>query len=218
MLTSRPQSQSNLVAEVKLFNNVKEREMYENMADMYSIIKTVEHLEKAYVRDSISAKDYTPACAKLIAHFKAAQNLVKETVPDVPKFMQEYKLDCKAAAERLLNKGFPATLEHSVPTGDAPSTARIIAETVQHFITAMDSVKLNLVSVDVVFPLLNEIVESLNKNPSLPPEFEAKSKMKNWLIILNRMKASDELNEEQVRQLMFDLESSYNAFHRSLSP
>jgi len=191
--------------------------MFENMADLYSIIKTVEHLEKAYVRDSISAKDYTPACSKLIAQFKSAQNLVKDTVPDITKFMQEYKLDCKVAVDRL-NKGFPATTEHSVPSGDAvPFAARIIAETVQHFITAMDSVKLNLVSVDAIFPLLNEIVESLNKNSSLPPDFEGKTKMKNWLIILNKMKASDELNEEQVRQLLFDLESSYNAFHRSLS-
>lgn len=44
--------------EVKLYNNTKEREMYENMADLYSIIKTVEHLEKAYIRDSISATEY----------------------------------------------------------------------------------------------------------------------------------------------------------------
>jgi ESCRT-I complex subunit VPS28 len=43
---------------VKLYNNTKEREMYENMADLYSIIKTVEHLEKAYIRDSISAAEY----------------------------------------------------------------------------------------------------------------------------------------------------------------
>jgi len=104
-----------------------------------------------------------------------------------------------------------------VPNSDTPFTARIIAETVQHFITGMDSVKLNLVSVDVLYPLVNEIVESLNKNPALPPDFEAKYKMKNWLIILNKMKASDELNEEQVRQIMFDLETSYNAFHNFLS-
>jgi len=80
--------------EVKLFNNPKEREMYDNMADLYSIIKTMEHLEKAYVRDSITAKDYAPACNKLLAQFKGAQSLVKETVPDVDKFMQDYKLDC----------------------------------------------------------------------------------------------------------------------------
>jgi hypothetical protein len=31
------------------------------------------------------------------------------------------------------------------------------------------------------------------------------------------MKASDELNEEQKRQLLFDLEQAHNAFYRALA-
>jgi ESCRT-I complex subunit VPS28 len=34
---------------------------------------------------------------------------------------------------------------------------------------------------------------------------------------MNKMQASDDLNETQVRQMLFDLESSYNAFHKSLA-
>ena len=37
------------------------------------------------------------------------------------------------------------------------------------------------------------------------------------LITLNRMKASEDLDQDQVRQLLFDLEGSYSAFYRSLS-
>lgn len=33
---------------------------------------------------------------------------------------------------------------------------------------------------DAIHPLLNDVMESLNKNPSLPPDFEGKTKMKNW--------------------------------------
>jgi len=200
--------------EVKLYNNTKERELYENMADLYSIIKTVEHLEKAYIRDSISAADYTPACSKLIAQYKTAQHLIKDTT-DIQKFIADYRLDCKSAVDRL-NKGYPATLEHPVTSSDPVPATKNVAETVQHFITAMDSLKLNLVSVDAIHPLLNDVMESLNKNPSLPADFEGKVKLKNWLTILNKMKASDELNEEQVRQLLFDLESSYNAFYKNI--
>jgi ESCRT-I complex subunit VPS28 len=36
------------------------------------------------------------------------------------------------------------------------------------------------------------------------------------LSLMASMKASDELNDEQVRQLLFDLETSYTAFHNSL--
>ena len=37
------------------------------------------------------------------------------------------------------------------------------------------------------------------------------------LIELNAMKASDEITEEQSRQMLFDIEHAYNEFFRSLS-
>lgn len=37
------------------------------------------------------------------------------------------------------------------------------------------------------------------------------------LITLNAMKASDEITEEQSRQMLFDIENAYNEFFRSLS-
>ena len=42
---------------IKLASNHKEREMYENCAELFSIITTVEYLEKAYVRDSVTADE-----------------------------------------------------------------------------------------------------------------------------------------------------------------
>jgi len=34
---------------------------------------------------------------------------------------------------------------------------------------------------------------------------------------MNTMKASDELDEDQIRQLLFDLDSAYTAFHNCLA-
>ena len=95
--------------------------------------------------------------------------------------------------------------------------ARLVAETVQFFITAMDSLKLNMTAVDQIHPLLTDLYESLCRIPTLSQEWEGKLKIKNWLVQMNKMKASDDLNEEQIRQMLFDLESSYNAFHKSLA-
>ena len=97
----------------------------------------------------------------------------------------------------------------------------------------MDSLKLNMMAVgmfisvlffilpnddtDQLHPLLSDLMQSLNKVASLPPDFDGKVKIRNWLIALNKMKASEEINEEQSRQLMFDLETAHNAFYRSLS-
>lgn len=80
----------------------------------------------------------------------------------------------------------------------------------------MDSLKLNLIAVDQIHPLLSDLMQSLNK-VSLMGTFEGKSRIKEWLIILNKMKANDELGEDQVRQLLFDLENAHTSFYRCLS-
>ncbi|KAI6156732.1 hypothetical protein BKA82DRAFT_4048922 [Pisolithus tinctorius] len=41
--------------------------------------------------------------------------------------------------------------------------------------------------------------------------------MVGWLITLNGMKASEELTEEQSRQLHFDVDYAYGEFFRSLN-
>ena len=81
----------------------------------------------------------------------------------------------------------------------------------------MDALKLDMKAVDYIHPMLSELMQSLNNVSSLPADFEGKAKIRNWLITLNGMKASDEINEKEVRQLLFDLENANNAFYRSLS-
>lgn len=49
-------------------------------ADLYAIFKTTEKLERAYVRDAISSKDYEPACQKLIGQYKTLWDSIKDTV------------------------------------------------------------------------------------------------------------------------------------------
>ncbi|KAJ1631768.1 VPS28 protein-domain-containing protein [Pavlovales sp. CCMP2436] len=114
----------------------------------------------------------------------------------VRDFIVRHELSCPAAQHRLLEIGVPAT-------------------TVQHYITSMDAVKLGMVAVDQIQPLLNDLLVALIKIPNLPPNFVAKEKARQWLTVLHAMRASDELDE--VWQILFDLETGYNEFHRSLS-
>lgn len=202
--------------EGKLWNDKRERERYDNLADLYAIIRATEKLEKAYVRDIIPPADYEADCLKLIAQFKT----LTSSLPDsVDRFVDAYNLDCPAALNRLLTSGVPATVEHraaSSSSSSAASSAAVVAECVQHFITAMDSLKLNMVAVDQVHPLLADLSSSLAKLSLLPPDFEGRVKMKDWLARLSKMGAADELTEQQARQLHFDLESSYNSFMAAL--
>jgi ESCRT-I complex subunit VPS28 len=50
----------------------------------------------------------------------------------------------------------------------------------------------------------------------LPGNFEGKSKVDTWVQTLSAMQAADQLSDSQARQLIFDLESSYNAFNKIL--
>ena len=59
-----------------------------------------------------------------------------------------------------MSKTVRDVLSHRQDTGNA---ARAVGETVQFFITTMDSLKLNMVAVDQLYPLLNDLMQSLNK-------------------------------------------------------
>jgi ESCRT-I complex subunit VPS28 len=155
--------------EVRLWRDKREREMYDNFADLFAIIKTTEKLEKAYVRDVVSAKEYEPACSKLIAQFRTLKTALKDSVPDVEQFVETYKMDCPAAVNRLLVSGIPANVEHKSASSSSDSgTAAAVAECVQIFITAMDTLKLNMLAVDQVWiDLLNPLFSNKCSSMSL---------------------------------------------------
>lgn len=92
----------------------------------------------------------------------------------------------------------------------------IVAETVQAFITAMDALRLGQRAVDEIQPLIADVTGSLVRVPQLSPDFEGLQKMKLWLQKLHDMRAHDEIEEQDSRQLLFDVETSYNGFHSFL--
>lgn len=47
-------------------------------------------------------------------------------------------------------------------------------------------------------------------------DFEGREKLKEWIKTFEGMAADETLSESQVRQMIFDLESAYNAFNRLL--
>lgn len=195
----------------------KERRKLEDLADLYSVFKATEHLERAYIRDSITSDKYTTACQHLISQFKTTEKLLQQTSTD--DFIQEYKLDseCPLAVERLIVAGVPATIMHSSDVSHQQRLASIlIAEATQEFITAMDVLRLDQRAVDEIQPVLSALLSSLNKVDKLTKGFN-KVKLKDWLVLLNSLRAENVLNDNQVRQLLLDLETSYSSFKTSLT-
>lgn len=63
-----------------------------------------------------------------------------------------------------------------------------------------------------ICPILSDLMGSMSKIESLPPDFGPKGKVKGWYSKLYAQAAAYELGEGEVRQLLFDLESAYNEF------
>ncbi|XP_058802314.1 uncharacterized protein LOC131670611 [Phymastichus coffea] len=205
------QDRPELYEEVKLYKNAREREKYENQADLYAVVNTLQHLEKAYIRDCVTPKEYTAACSKLLVQYRAAFKQVQsDQYPTIDAFARAFKLDCPAALERI-KEDRPITIKD-----DKGNTSKCIADIVSLFITIMDKLRLEIKAMDQLHPDLRDLMDTMNRLSILPSDFDGKQKVAEWLQTLNNMSASDELSDTQVRQLIFDLETSYNAFNKVL--
>lgn len=101
-------------------------------------------------------------------------------------------------------------------TGQAGgASGSLILAATENFITFLDALKLNMVSKDALHPLLSEVIQSVNKVTDT--DFQDRGKIIQWLIALNQMRATEELSEDQARELAFDIEQAYQGFKATLN-
>ena len=69
-----------------------ERDLIDSLAEIYSIVITLDGLEKHYTKDSISENEYTDICNRLLKQYKSI--LKDETVArefgDLERFKREW--------------------------------------------------------------------------------------------------------------------------------
>lgn len=103
---------------------------------------------------------------------------------------------------------------HKAANATPGAAASLITAVAENFITLLDAIRIGMVSKDTLHPLLVEVIQAVNKVTD--KEFESKGKIVSWLITLNQMRASEELNEDQAREIQFDMESAYYGFKATL--
>uniref|UniRef100_A0A672U331 Vacuolar protein sorting-associated protein 28 homolog n=1 Tax=Strigops habroptila TaxID=2489341 RepID=A0A672U331_STRHB len=134
-----------LYEEVKLYKNAREREKYDNMAELFAVVKTLQALEKAYIKDCVSPNEYTAACSRLLVQFKAALKQVQGAeISSIDDFCRKFRLDCPLAMERI-KEDRPITIKD-----DKGNLNRCIADIVSLFITVMDKLRLEIRAMDEV--------------------------------------------------------------------
>lgn len=184
-------------------------------ANLYSVIRTVDTLERAFTNGAVQADDYEKNLGQLMTQFNVIKTALKDEYPDIERFIDEHDMDVAFAKARLLGSQVAATRIYQRDNAK-PEVVHIL-ESGQHFVTLVDSLKLELVHVDDILPLLRDLSTSLAGIPSLPSNFEAKEVVSRWLSKLNQMKASDKLSEEDTRQMSLDLDNAYSVFHSAVS-
>ncbi|EFR04183.1 hypothetical protein MGYG_07190 [Nannizzia gypsea CBS 118893] len=191
--------------EVKPFSSPAERDLYESLAETYSIIITLDGLEKAYIKDAVTESEYTETCARLLKQYRSilSDDTVAAEFVDLDTFKRAWEMECPRATERL-RIGLPATVEqpsHAISqntTAGPLASGSLILTATENFITFLDALKLNV---------------------EIPSEqdFENRGKIIQWLITLNQMRATEELSEEQARELAFEIEQAYQGFKATLN-
>lgn len=191
----------------------EEQHRFEEEASIYAIIRTVAQLEKAWINEKVDDNDYQVWCKKLIAQYSSLTK--NPEFPGLDAFMNKYGLTvtCRLAKERLeLGK---SGLESAGTQHVQKAGAQKIIETTQNFITAKDALALGYKAVDQIQPLVQEIVASLNEVAGLGQTFESANRIRGWLGVFANMRAHDELSDEQLRQLNFDLDNAFNEFKQA---
>jgi ESCRT-I complex subunit VPS28 len=92
-----------LLQEVKLADTRVERDLQDSLAEVFSIIITLDELEKAYLKDAISEADYTEICDRLLKQYKAilTDEAVSREFVDLETFKNEWDVwDTSLHAEK----------------------------------------------------------------------------------------------------------------------
>lgn len=86
-----------VVQEVKLTETRAERDLQDSLAEVFSIIITLDELERAFIKDAISEGDYTEICDRLLKQYKAllADEAVSREFVDLETFKAEWDVCCK---------------------------------------------------------------------------------------------------------------------------
>lgn len=87
-----PCKAKSIAQEVKL--SAKERDLYDSLAEIYSIITTLDGLEKAYIKDSVTEAEYTETCSRLLKQYSSnlSDEGVRREFVDLETFKKEWNV------------------------------------------------------------------------------------------------------------------------------
>ena len=72
--------------------------------------------------------------------------------------------------------------------------------------------KLGIRAVDELTLCIHDLMANLNRTVGVPEDFEPKRKVHHWVTVLSTLGASDQISEDQARQIELDMQTSYQTY------
>lgn len=88
------------IQEVKLADTRAERDLQDSLAEIFSIIVTIDELEKAFLKDAIPEADYTEICERSLKQYKSL--VADETVAKAFVGLEEFKAEWEVCGRSFI--------------------------------------------------------------------------------------------------------------------
>lgn len=178
----------------------QEQAQNEKEQNLFSIIKTIEFLEFAYMNGKVLGPQYDLEFRSLFHQY----NMCTQSIPNfigIDKFMTELNLDhCQSAKIRI-----KAGKSNYSGEDTQRNLAQRVFDITTKFITPIDVLELGMTSIDEIAPPIRDVYQALNNYPNMPATYTGLATIGKWVKILDTKKATDNLNPEEVRSLKYDL-------------
>lgn len=192
---------------IKLWLNTQEQHQWDDLSDLYSLFITTDRLEKLRRRDNITDAEYETECWRLIQKFSG----LIHKIPDIDIFYAEYNINAASGKYRLIDAKIPGTLE-VFKRPDMEDQNRQNIYCVQKFISLLDNIELNQKSPEDLLNISVSLERSLEKVHGLPKDFPFKAKLRGWIVKMNSMQPTEDLNDADSARFKMDVSAGYNEY------
>eukprot|EP00892_Ulva_mutabilis_P008753 jgi/Ulvmu1/624/UM001_0632.1 len=197
-----------------LYSNHAERTYVEDCANLFGLLKAMELLETAWIRDNVDSDDYQRLCQRLISQKRLLfDGEFKAKVGDLRTFAKDYDMHVNRAIRRY-DKGVPETMESLSSKGQDGAALITVTQAILEF---KDAIFMNMTDVDWIIPNLNNILQGLRGVSRIKPDTPQLVKLTSWISRLQDRPKHEKLTDDEGRELSFDAQAMLDCLKSSVS-
>ncbi len=156
----------------------------------------------------VKGPQYDAEFRELLHQFEMCSQSIAGFV-GLERFMAQFSLEhCQSAKMRIA-----AGKSNYKGEETDKNLAQRVFDITTKFIQPIDVLTLGITSVDEIAPPVRDVHQALLNYPQLPAGYQGLALVEKWVAALNSKSATDELSEDEVRQLKYDLELAIQQFN-----